>query len=422
LKRALAIVAVLTSRAVADEIPDTLGEEPAVESNEPTAFERGLTKFQAGDFAAAIEPLEQARAQDPSDADTALLLGIAYYRTDQLDRAKPLFEQAEHDGDADGKSSARIFLGLIADTAGHPEAAHQYFDQVARTSPALRSAARLLLDEAGVSRWSIVGIVRPGFDSNVALIPLTAQGRGKQSGSGDAELDLVGTLAARPVEDVPLVLDDTASYSAHAQLHDYDMLSDRVGAMYVWANKRDRASLGYHFEAATLGGERYVLGHAIDAGVRRRLCGTRAIAARYTFAARDYGAGYEDYTGLTHTGIVEIGFGSHAQPFELALGYAVEHEGTSDAMLTAFVHGPRAVVRIQLRKTVELRSLMLVTQRIYDNRQSGNVQNDTALYFDLSNTWGLLFGGSFLGNASTDKQDSYIKWTLFAGVIAVISS
>src|SRR5215470_2270741 len=93
-------------------------------------FERGLAKFQAGEFAAAIAPLAAAHAADPSDIDTGLLLGIAYYHCDDAARARPLLVAAAASPDRETRDSARIFLGLIADAAGDADRASDYFESV----------------------------------------------------------------------------------------------------------------------------------------------------------------------------------------------------------------------------------------------------------------------------------------------------
>jgi tetratricopeptide (TPR) repeat protein len=380
-------------------------------------FEDGLAKFQAEDFAGAVPLLEQAHAATPSDADIALLLGIAYYRTDARDRAKPLLEQAERDGDEESKASARIFLGLLAEDAGQDERANVYYEQVARVSPELGASARLLIDQAGPARWLVVGVMRPEVDSNVALLPMTS-GRGHNKGSADGELDLVLAVSARPIDAVPLVVDQTLSYDKHATMTEYDMLADRVGATYTVTRQRNRGSLAYHFEASRLGGERYQLGHVVDIAGRRRLGDALALGGRYTFAARDYGGSYSDYSGLSHTGLVQIVRGTRSQPLELAGGYEVQRDGSS---VTMFAHGPRGDVRWRMWKRGELRASIVVQDRIYDRQRDLFAWAQAALYVDVSSTFGLVTGASGTLNASDSKQSGYTKYTAFAGVIVVMS-
>ena len=383
-------------------------------------FEEGLAKFQAEDFAGALPLLEQAHAATPADADIALLLGIAYYRTQAHDRAVPLLEQAERDGDDESKASARIFLGLIAEAAGHDERANVYYEQVARASPDLGASARLLLDQAGPARWLVVGVMRPEVDSNVGLLPMTV-GRGHTKDASDGELDLVLGVSARPLDGVPLVVDQTLSYEKHASLTDFDMLADRLGATYTAARARNRGSLAYHFEASRLAGEKYEIGHVVDVAVRHRIADALALGARYTFAARDYGSAYAGYTGLSHAALLQVVYGTRAQPFEVAGGYEVERDGADDASLGMLAHGPRADVRWRMWKGGELRASVVGQDRIYDRHRDLYVWAQSALYVDLSSTFGLVTGASGTWNGSDDKQSRYTKYTAFAGVIVVMS-
>lgn len=384
------------------------------------AFERGLARFQAEDFAGALPLLEQAHAVAPRDADIALLLGIAYYRVQARERAVPLLAQAERDGDDESKASARIFLGLIAEEAGHDERANVYYEQVARTSPDLGASARLLIEQVGPARWLVVGVMRPEVDSNVALLPMTT-GRGHTKVAGDGELDLVLAVSARPLDNVPFVVDQTLSYEKHASYTDFDMLSDRIGATYTVARHRDRASLAYHFEASRLAGEKYEVGHVVEVAARHRLADALALGARYTFVARDYGSAYAGYSGLSHGGLVQLVRGTRSQPLELAAGYGIEREGADDRSLTMLAHGPRADLRWRIWKRGELRASLIGQDRVFDRHRDLYVWGQSAMYIDVSSMFGLVAGVSGTLNDSDDKQLRYTKYTAFAGVIVVMS-
>lgn len=388
-------------------------------ADDATPFERGLAHFKAGEHAASIPPLEEAHAAEPDDADIALLLGIAYYRTHQKDRARPLLEQAAAHGDADARASAQMFLGLIADDRGESERAHGYYEQVARTSPALATSARMLIDQAGPARWSVVGVMRPGFDSNVELLPMTT-GFGKKS-SADAEATMIAAVSARPFASAPFVVDETVSYEKHAQYADYDMLADRIGGAYTFVGKGKRATLAYHFEASRLGGESYARVHFVDVAARRRLADAYAIAARYTLAVQGFGASYADYSGLMHTGHAEVVYGSRTR-FELAGGYQVERQSTESDRLTYFGHGPRGSLVAHPWDGGDLRISLLVIDRIYGQGHVLHGEFESALFVDLSNALSLVFGATSMGDVSGKKNDRYLKWTVFAGLVFELSS
>jgi tetratricopeptide (TPR) repeat protein len=388
------------------------------------AFERGLARFQAKDFAGAIAPLAEAHAADPDDADTALLLGIAYYRTGQLALARPLLEQAERDSDADGKASARVFLGLIAEQGGDVDSARDYFGLVARSSTSLGASGRLLLEESGPERWSVAGIARAGYDSNVALQP-GSPGRGKGKGLGDGDLTLLGAATGRPVDGTPLMLDETLLYRHYAQDTDYDMLADVVGATYTLSAPASRAALAYHFDASTLGGTRYELAHLVDVSARHSLPAGTSVGAAYRFAARDYGRAYAGYSALVQSVVLDVARGTPGTPHELSLGYVWQHEPTDDPTLAYNGNGARAALRLRAAKSVEIRATALAIDRRYNFMSAGRRDEyltlDATMYVDLSRTWGFMAGTALTRNVSNANGFDYTKLVLFAGLLAVTS-
>ncbi len=389
-----------------------------------TAFEHGLALFKTGDFANAIGPLVEAHRIDPADPDTALMLGIAYYRTGHLDAAYPLLVQAERAGDVESQASARVFLGLIADARGEPDRAHHYYTLVAHSPTELGTSGRLLLELSGPERWSVAGIVRPGYDSNVALLPATAM---KGTTSGDGEVTLIGTATGRPTLDLPVVLDETLVYRRHAQQTDFDILSDVLGATATLAGATDRGSLAYHFEVSTLGGARYQTAHVADLATRHDLGHGYGLGGRYTFAARDYVlADYAGYTGITHTAVAELSWGSAGTPHQLFGGYVFEREGTADPSLSSISNGATGTLRVRPWRGAELRVSALGAYRSYDAASNGRrdvqVSADATLHVNLTRVLGVVIGGSAVHNTSNDASFEYIKWTTFLGLVAATGS
>ncbi len=393
---------------------------------ETSAFERGVELFRSGDFAGSIAPLEQARAGDPHDADTALLLGIAYYRVGRSDDAEPLLRQAETDGDESSRASARVFLGLIADARGDTSRARRYYAQVARSSTELGASGRLLLEQGGPERWSLVALLLPGYDSNVALLPASAAppgpGRGG-GGDGDADLALVGAATARPVPDLALVLDETLLYRRYASQTAYDMLANAVGASYTLAGAADRAMLAYHFDASMLGGTRYELAHLVDASYRHAIADSYGIGARYSFAYHDYApVDYAGYTGPDHVAGIDFAWGSSRAPSEGTVGYVFERESTSDPTLASTGHGGRAQLRARITSDSELRASALAIYRTFDAASMGRVdthlRGDVALYIGVADAIGLVAGATLARNVSNDPNYDYTKWTVFVGLAA----
>ena len=401
----------------------TLALAMPARADDATPFELGVARFQAGELAAAIPLLAQAHVQNPRDADAALLLGIAYYKTGRAGDARPLLEQAERDGDADAQASARVFLGLVADARGDDTRARDYYDLVARSSTDLAASGRLLLDPDAAERWSAIAIVRSGYDSNVPLVSDTAAapGRGMSgAGTGDADLTAIVAFAGRPIESVPIALDEAASYRKQAELTAYDFFANRAGATLALAGPNDDAQLAYHFETQTLGGQLYQLGHVADASYRHWF-GELGARASYTFADRDYmQTDYAGYTGLDHTGVAELAWGPPSARLQLAAGYVFERDATTDATLAETGNGGRATLIARLGDGVELHGALLAIDRVYDSASMGRVDHyvrgDAALSVELTRQLSLVLGGSYLGNASTDASFAYTKLAVFAGV------
>jgi len=380
-------------------------------------LERGLTQFQAGKFAAAIAPLEAAHAADPSDLDTSLLLGIAYYRCDDGARARPLLVAAARSPDPETRDSARIFLGLLADTAGEAGEALGYYDSVARGSSSLATSGRALLDRGRGERFAAGLVIRPELDSNVALLPASAAPAG--GGTGDGDLFLLTDLHLRPFADLELVLDEVLVYRKQAELTAFDMASSVSGITWSHHGASYHGALGYHVDLSTLGGLRYQLGQTVDAGARRAITDAFGIAASYQLAVRTlYPDAYAGYTGTAQFGTARLSW--LAAAWELELGAVIAREATDDPALSALATGGQLAARLRLGR-VDLRMFARATDRRYDaaaqGRRDFQVRADASLYVDLTSHLGAVLGGALLDNRSNLMDDSYVKWTGYLGVV-----
>jgi hypothetical protein len=413
LRRAIiAVVAVI--------LPSTV---PAWADADPTALEQGVARFAAHDFAGAIGSLARAHAEAPTDAEVALLLGIAEYRVGHPAIAEPLLALAATSPDPETVASARIFLGLIADARGESARARTYYALVASSPTTLGAAGGRLLERGG-DTWSLAIVSRPGYDSNVALQPATATARGS---GGDADLTTVGVATVRPSSELDLVLDESALYRRHVRMTDYDLLSNTVGAAATFGGSTDHVMLAYHFEASLLGGSRYDLGHAGDVAYLHSFGDGLGAAVRYSLDARDYAPpAYAGYTGLSHTGIAELAWGTPSTAKQLSIGYVLERDNTADRMLTATGNGGRLTVRGRAASGVELRGSALASYRSYDAASLGRrdlyVTADAGLYVELTRVFGVVLGGTLVRNASNAAATDYLKWTVYAGVSATTGS
>jgi len=380
-------------------------------------LERGLTQFQAGQFAAAIAPLAAAHAADPADLDTSLLLGIAYYRCDDAARARPLLIAAAGSPDPETRDSARIFLGLLADTAGQAGEALAYYDSVARGSSSLATSGRALLDRGRGEWFAAALVIRPELDSNVAVLPATAAPAG--GGTGDRDLFVLADLHVRPFTGLGLVLDEALAYRKQAELTAFDMASSVSGLTWSHRGASYRGALGYHVDLSMLGGLRYQLGQTVDAGARRAITDVLGIAASYQLAVRTlYPDAYAGYTGTTQLGTARLSWLGAA--WELELGAVVSREATDDPTLSALAAGGQLAARLRLGR-VDLRMFARATDRRYDAAAQGRrdlqVRAEASLYVDLTSHLGAVLGGTLLDDRSNVMDDSYVKWTGYLGVV-----
>ena len=403
--------------AIAAAVIAALGA-PA-EADADADLERGVARFQAGEFAAAIPPLAAAHAADPADLDTALLLGIAYYRCDDAVRARQLLVAAERSPDPETRDSARIFLGLIADAAGDTTGALDYYDSVARGSSSLATSGRELYDRGRGSRFAAGLVIRPEVDSNVPVLPVTAVPT--DGSASDGALFLLADLHLRPFEGVALVLDQTLAYRRYTRLTDYDMAASVSGLTWSFRSARDRAGLAYHLDLSTLGGARYQLGQTVDASARRAIAGAFGVAASYQLAVRTlFPDAYAGYTGTIHTGTARLSW--LAERWELELGPVIAREATEDPALSVVAAGGQLAARVRLGRA-DLRMSARVMDRRYDaaamGRRDVQVRADASLYVDLTSHLGAVLGGALLDDRSSVMDDSYIKWTGYlAAVVA----
>lgn len=399
-----------------------VGLEVAVRAEADTDLERGVAQFLAGRFSAAIASLSAAHATDPADLDTQLLLGIAYYRLDDPDRARPFLLAAERSSDPETRDSAQIFLGLIADASGDTAEAHRYYDSVASSTSSLAESGRQLVDRDRGERFAVVAVIRPEIDTNVPLLPATAGTTA--DGAIDSDLFLLGDISVRPFAASALVIDEALSFRKQARLGDYDAASSVSSATWHHRGEAYRVALAYRFDASLLGGARYQIGHTAEASLRRAIAGPLGVALGYQLVARTlFPDAYAGYTGVTHTGTARLSWSRRTA--EVELGYVIARERTDDAMLSALASGGQLAAQLRIARIADVRLFTQVTDRRYDaaamGRRDLHARAELSLFVDLSAQLGLVFGGSLLHDASNQIDLGYTKWTAYTGLVIATS-
>jgi hypothetical protein len=406
----LVLAALVAASAVARADDEPASQEaPAT----PSALERGVALFERGEFASAARALEEARAADPSDTDAGLLLGIAYYRLDRYADAEPLLTAGAASEDAQTAASARIFLALIALERDDEARAHALLGRVAASATDLAPSARSLLDRSTRAPLSLFAMIRPEFDSNVPLLPSAPVAGMPGASQADADVLALATLGYRPIGGVPFQLESTVSYRLQAQLTDFSFLSGAAGAAYD-DGALDAAGSG---EIMALGGAFYAAGGGGRVGYRLQLDEAVAPFARYGLRYRDYRPPeYDGYTGFTHTGTVGVALGARRAAVTADVDYVILRELFADPGLVATGHAASAALRMHLA-SVSVVAAGTVTWRFFDEgRRDVQIALDASVALDLTSSFGLVAGSTFVRNASSLDDADYTKITAFAGV------
>jgi hypothetical protein len=388
-----------------------------------SALERGVACFRANDLGCAEHELAEAHRRDPGDLDVTLLLGITEYRLGHAAAAEPLLRAAAASPDAETAASARIFLGLAASDRGEVDAAQTELAAAQRQPGDLGDSARSLAQRRGAKTLQLVLLVRPEVDSNVPLFPSAATATSNTQ-QVDGDLLILGAITWRPWRRIGLSIDETASYRQQFTLLDYSAFASYLSPRYDYLGRNDRVGVGYTFELMTLGGALFTLGHVADAAYRRRIVADLGLGLGYMFRYRDYFPdGYASFTGPTHSGAVELSWGTPERALEVALAYLVLRETTQDPTFSATGQGARLRGRLRFARRFDLGVTGWAIFRTFDvvdptvsARQDVQILGDVSLAVDLTRRLGLIVGGGVVRNLSTVSDYDYVKATAHVGV------
>jgi hypothetical protein len=391
-------------------------------SSSTGSMERGIAAFERGDFEDAARDLATARRVAPDDLELALLLGIADYRLGRTEEAENLLEAATGSEDPETAGAARAFLGLIAEERGDRVRARRLWSSASESPvPELAASALKLLEAREPSPFAVGALLRAGYDSNVALISLTAAPPPGATSSGDAELFGLAALALRP--GLGFGFEETVSYRKYALLTAYDQLSSTTGVRWEHPGP-DRLSLADAFEVATLGGPLFHLGDTFDAAYRRAIDPDLGVGARYQLRQRKYSLpAYAGYSGWSHSGALELSRGTPETPFELIIGALLLREQTDDPSLSAVGLGGRALARYArsgffalLAATALERLFDAVPSTTEPPRRDTQLLAEATAGYSLYTELAVVFGGAFVRNLSNRTDFDHQKWTVSLGV------
>lgn len=380
-------------------------------------FARGLRLMHQGALRAAISAFERARA-GPEGASATLLAGICHYQLGEDGPARSLLEKSARDSSL--RSSARLFLGLIALRNGHEAEAATQLSAV-REDPALGAVALELSDLArkqGRLMLSVLG--ESGYDSNVALLP---DGSVTPGGAGDARFELAARFLARPLGPsgpffrVGGILDRELTYS------DYD-LTGAAGALgYQLGSGGDFLLAEYQYAYRLLGGGPYLSAHRLLAQGQLE-AGHLLLSAFYVAHLRSFlDPSVNDYSGALQRAGAGLGW-RFGRAVVTRVGALAGRDGARSADLSWREVGPRLTFQFRLGPRVRARLDGRMLWRSYDavDPTLGTARLDRILRVgalgevDLDAHWTLRLGAELRRSDSSIPDFTYTELLASIGI------
>jgi tetratricopeptide (TPR) repeat protein len=343
------------------------------------AFQRGVSRMDAGDLRGAIAALREARAQGP-EPSAALVEGVCHYELGEDAEARAALREAATA--SAHRQAADFYLGLIALREGEGGEAARLLDSAA-TNPGFAPVASELARLARRSGKLVFSILaESGWDSNAQLAP----GGTPISTSSDGSLS--GTVMGlyRPQGESGPYLRATGLYRGQVRFSDLDF-GGVSGATGWQLGHADRGLLAeYDYDHRLLGGSSFLSAH-------RLLVGGWVPAGPFTFGA-SYLARFESYSAIGDTdytpfsgtlqradATVALRLGRSGR---LTLGYHVARDGVEQTQLSWTEHGPGTELRFALARRLRVGVNAVVSRREYDalDASLGLTRSDT--YVDVA--------------------------------------
>jgi len=222
-------------------------------------------------------------------------IGVAAYRSGQLDRAERAFHEVARTPAMAGL--ANYNLGLVLLKRGKPEHARRYFEYASHdTDERLAGlAARQLGDlppPPPPVAWSLYARGGAGYDDNVALRSESIEGSG--TGEDDVFAELLFAGSATFAEHWRV--DAGAAWLNYSDLDEFDQSAFSLGGARIFEIADWYLEAGVYANYLTLGGDVYEQSAAAEARATRNFSGGRRLQARFRATAVD---GEGDFSGLT---------------------------------------------------------------------------------------------------------------------------
>ena len=322
------------------------------------ALTRGLELFRAGRCDEAVEPLEAARRQ--GDRAAALLEGICRYRAGDDEQAAEAFREAAQD--PGNRSSAELFLGLVALRRGRPAEAVPLLDAAA-ADPLLAPVARnLSWDLQRQGRVVVSLLAEGGYDSNTNLAPGADFA---PSGAGDGFWGGAAVISAAPWGESGAYARAAATWRNQFTMSDLDLLGAGAAAGFQLGRARRHVLVEAGYDARRLGGKPYLSAPRFLGEGRLDLGDRWSTGAWYAARWETFDAGQEDYSGLRQSGQADV-TGELWGTVLLTAAWQGALDGARMDALAFREHGPLLAAAIPLGERTRLTAGAAWTWREYD--------------------------------------------------------
>lgn len=380
-------------------------------------FQRGMAAYRAGDYGAAAQAFEQARAERLRRPALDYNLGSTYFRLGQYERAGENFRRLLQVPAL--APLAHYNLGLVALRQDNTALANSHFRIAydSATDERLRYLAARKLELAADSvdedpyDWRAYASLATGYDDNVNFAPTDMptyrgdlygeayfSGSGVLSGNRDEGVSLHGSLYALRYED----LDENDYTQLRAEARRNAVLGD----WYTYA--------GGFALSDRLGGDPFQRGLGVEAGASRELAENRYLHLRYTYEDMNSLDDQYDYLAGRRQEL-RAEFAIHQARDSVRLAYELELNDRRDTELESYSplrHSVHAYYTYDLDADWRLRAD--ASYRLSDypsapllDRQDKRWRTRLSASHFLTNDWLLTGRWEYTSNQSNDPLRDY---------------
>lgn len=404
--------------------------EPAAGNGE-TAYAKGVTAFQAGDYTRALDAFLRARAAGYKGVQLDYSLGATYYRLGRYAAAKREFESLLQ---AKGLAALCHYnLGLIAVAQGDRTTALREFQSAyaGASQPDIKrlaadEIARLTPNTSRPARWFGFANLSAGYDDNVALAPQS--GVAPPSGEGSTLTALLAGGAGQLTGSYANGIQLSGSYygTDYQRLSQYNETMLTLGSQYRYASDPWSARGGVSGSNVSLGGAGFETLGSLQLEAKKTLAGGNRLAAGYQYQHVSGDRSFDYLSGWQQQAFIEDEITTPG--YAATIGYQHEINRRNDLTLgTEFLSASPVRNRLYARLTLHSTDLlsweigMIYEKSSYskpDILVSGNtattIGRSDALYigttgaeYKLAKWWMLKAEYRYLKNASNVGIYSY---------------